>query len=70
VKTRTNVRKASTGYELTQLFIGAEGTLGIIIELVLKIRKIQRCQTQTSPYLYFQHAMCGLGILSERIRSG
>eukprot|EP01127_Copromyxa_protea_P017129 TRINITY_DN5184_c0_g1_i3.p1 TRINITY_DN5184_c0_g1~~TRINITY_DN5184_c0_g1_i3.p1 ORF type:complete len:420 (+),score=77.52 TRINITY_DN5184_c0_g1_i3:245-1504(+) len=39
--TRCNVRKAATGYEITQLFIGAEGTLGVIVELVVKIRKIQ-----------------------------
>ena len=40
VTTRSCVRKASTGYELTQLYIGAEGTLGIIVELVVRIHTI------------------------------
>jgi len=37
VKTRQKVRKASTGYELTQLYIGAEGTLGVITEICFRI---------------------------------
>jgi D-lactate dehydrogenase (cytochrome) len=37
VRTRREVRKSSTGYDLTNLYIGAEGTLGIIVELTLKI---------------------------------
>ena len=40
IKTRQNVRKASTGYEINQLYIGSEGTLGIIVELVVRIHPI------------------------------
>jgi len=40
VRTRQCVRKSSTGYDLTQLYIGSEGTLGIIVELVLRLRPI------------------------------
>lgn len=40
--TRRSVRKSSTGYDLTQLFLGAEGTLGVICELVLRVHKIQK----------------------------
>lgn len=69
LKTGGKTVKNITGYNLTQLFVGSEGTLGIIIEATLKL--IPKPEVQQVMLAYFesmnQAAEAITGIISAKI---
>jgi D-lactate dehydrogenase (cytochrome) len=68
VTTARRVRKSSTGYDLTRLFVGAEGTLGIIVELTLRLQGVPEATSSGVCSFGNVHDACAAAI--QAIQSG
>ena len=42
IKTGSKTSKGATGYDLTRLFIGSEGTLGVVSEVIVKLKPLPK----------------------------
>lgn len=68
VKTKKRPRKSSAGYNLTGLFIGSEGTLGIVTEATVKLHVIPKFETVV--VAQFPDILASTKTVSDLFRAG
>ena len=68
VTTGHRARKSAAGYDLTHLFIGSEGTLGIIVELTLRLHG--RPEAISSARVYFDDIDGAVNTAIQTIQCG
>lgn len=68
IRTGSRARKSATGYDLTSLFVGAEGTLGIVTEVTLKLAA--RPSFQLSGICQIDDLGAALAVISQALLYG
>ena len=68
VHTGTRARKSSAGYDLTRLFVGSEGTLGIITEVTLRVYPLP--EAVSAAVVTFAHASDAINSVIQAIQMG
>jgi D-lactate dehydrogenase (cytochrome) len=57
IKTRSRARKSAAGFDTTKLFIGAEGTLGIVTEATLRLAPVIPTKVAMAQFPNVEHAV-------------
>jgi len=58
IRTSRRARKSAAGYDLTRLFVGAEGTLGLITEITLRLHPVPEAMSAVvCPFASFEGAV-------------
>ena len=68
ITTGRRAKKSAAGYDLTRLFIGSEGTLGVIVELTLKLQGTP--EAISSARVYFDEVDGAVDTAIQTIQSG
>ncbi|MBQ6517037.1 FAD-binding protein [bacterium] len=67
INTGSDTMKNSTGYHLEQLFVGSEGTLGVVVEATLKL--IPKPQARRVIMAYFDYVSDAVNSVNEIIKA-
>jgi D-lactate dehydrogenase (cytochrome) len=68
VRTASRARKSATGYDLTRLFVGSEGTLGVITELTVRLYPLP--EALSSAVCAFGSVDAAVATVIQTIQSG
>lgn len=68
IRTAQRARKSSAGYDLTSLFVGAEGTLGVITELTVRLHGLP--EAILSGTCYFNSLNEAVSVVVQTIQMG
>jgi D-lactate dehydrogenase (cytochrome) len=68
ITTGHRARKSAAGYDLTRLFVGSEGTLGIIVELTLRLHG--KPEAISSARVYFEEVEDAVNTTIQTIQCG